>query len=100
MIMFEKSDLANASRHVYSHEIRQLFLTQNQGSSAIKNRETPSKKLTFGCKFDKGKNIHNLFLPLKEPLLKYLQHGKMRNTYIYAQYIYICAIHISTYIYI
>ena len=76
VIVFEKSDLVNAFRHVYSNEIRQLFLTQNTGSREIKNRETTSETLKFGCMFDKGKNIHDLFLPLKEPLLKYLQCGK------------------------
>ena len=58
VIVFEKSDLINASGHVYSHEIRQLFLTQNTGSRQIKNRETESEKLKLGCMFDKVKNIH------------------------------------------
>ena len=32
VIVFEMSDVINASRRVYLHEIRQLFLTQNTGS--------------------------------------------------------------------
>ena len=70
MIVFEKSGLINVSRRVYSHEIRQLFLTQNRGSRQTKNRETASEKLKFGCIFDKGKtftNVKSLFLPLKAP---------------------------------
>ena len=76
MIVFEKSDLINASRCVHSHEIRQLFLTQNTGSRQIKNRETASEKLKLGCMFDKGKDIHeceNFVLPLKAPLLEHAQ---------------------------
>ena len=64
VIVFEKSGLINVSIRVYSHEIRQLFLTQN------KRRETASEKLKFGCIFDKGKtftNVRSLFLPLKAP---------------------------------
>ena len=70
MIVFEKSGLINVSIRVYSHKIRQLFLTQN------KRRETASEKLKFGCIFDKGKtftNVKSLFLPLKAPLSKHAQ---------------------------
>ena len=58
VILFEKSGLIHESRRAYSHEIRQLLLTQNTGSRQIKNRETTSEKLKFGGMFDKGKNIH------------------------------------------
>ena len=47
--MFEKAGLINTSRRVYSHEMRQLFLTQNTASRQIKNRKTASEKLKIGC---------------------------------------------------
>ena len=75
-VVCEKSGLINVSRRVYSHEIRQLFLTQNRGSRQTKNRETASEKRKFGCIFGKGKtftNVKSLFLPLKAPLIKHAQ---------------------------
>lgn len=41
---------------VYSHEIRQLFLTKNTGANT--ERITTSEKLKFDCKLEKGKKLH------------------------------------------
>ena len=54
-MMFEKSDLINRTRCVYSREIRLLFLTQNTGTGQVKNKGTNREKLKFGCIFNKGK---------------------------------------------
>ena len=57
VIVFEKSDLINVPRRVYTHEMRQLFLTQNTGSRQVQNRETTNEKRKFACMFDKGKTF-------------------------------------------
>ena len=51
--------------------MRALFLTQNTGSQQVKNRETISEKLKFGCMFKRGKTSMItrtvLFFQLKAP---------------------------------
>ena len=56
VMMFEKSELINVSRSAYSHEIRQLFLTQNTGRRQLKNEKRTSEKRKFGRMFDKEKH--------------------------------------------
>ena len=60
MIVFQKVDSMNVPRRVYSHEIRQLFLTQNKGSLQVRHRKTASERLKFGRILDKGKTFTNV----------------------------------------
>ena len=60
VIVFEKSDLINASRRVYTHGIRQLFSSQNTGCLQVKSGEIASEKRKFDCMFDKGKTFTNV----------------------------------------
>ena len=60
VIVFEKADLINALECVYSHERRQLFLTQNTVSEQVKNKKTTNEKLKCDCMSDKGKTLTNV----------------------------------------
>ena len=55
VILFEKSDLINASRRVYSYEIK-----QNTRSRQAKNRETTSENLNLAACLIKKKHSRML----------------------------------------
>ena len=61
VIVFEKSDLINASKPVCSHEmIRRSFITKTQGTDKLKDRNTASQKLKFSCMFNISKTFTNV----------------------------------------
>ena len=84
MIVFEKSDLINASRRVYTHGIRQLFSSQNTGCLQVKSGETAREKRKFDCMFDKDAIIKTCALQLYETSLN-VQAFSLSHIYAFSQ---------------
>ena len=67
-----KWDLINSPRRVYSHEVRQWFLTQTQGADKLKTGRQQGKNLILAACLIKEKHWRKvLFLLFKVPLLKH-----------------------------